>query len=264
MSGERPGEMKIGERLEAARIGASLDLATVEDRTKIRRKYLRALEDERWDDLPSSAYAKGFLRSYAVLLGLDAEAIVDEYRRQVEVEAEPSMHPLGDRVLEGRRRLAPQQGSSRRLWALGALLVLGVGVAVIIVALIAGGDDSEPAPREHTDGGPAEDKAPAGNSRPTHGTVELAFRVRDPVEVCLVGGGGDALIDGQLLSAGDRERFERQSFELRFPAGFEPDQLALKIAGQSRLLPREQGPAAFAITPPRHLVAARRPGEDCP
>lgn len=118
MSGERPGEMKIGERLEAARIGASLDLATVEDRTKIRRKYLRALEDERWDDLPSSAYAKGFLRSYAVLLGLDAEAIVDEYRRQVEVEAEPSMHPLGDRVLEGagdwlRRNRAPAAGSGR-------------------------------------------------------------------------------------------------------------------------------------------------------
>ena len=96
------------------------------------------------------------------------------------------------------------------------------------------------------------------------GTVELAFRVRDPVEVCLVGGGGEALIDGQLLSVDDRERFERKSFELRFPAGFEPDQLALKVAGHSRRLPRVQGPAAFAITPPRHLVAARRPGEDCP
>ena len=44
MSGEFPGEMRIGERLEAARIRASLDLATVEERTKIRQRYLRALE----------------------------------------------------------------------------------------------------------------------------------------------------------------------------------------------------------------------------
>ncbi len=261
MSGERPGEMRIGERLEAARIRASLDLATVEDQTKIRRKYLRALEDERWDELPSSAYAKGFLRSYAELLGLDAEAIVDEYRRQVEVDPEPSMHPLGDRVLEGRRRAgARRQGSSGRLWALGAVLLLG---AAVIVALIVGGDESEPPPREPAEAPQAGDgaaaKAPDGK-----GTVELAFRVRDPVEVCLVGGGGEALIDGQLLSVDDRERFERKSFELRFPAGFEPDQLALKVAGHSRRLPRVQGPAAFAITPPRHLVAARRPGEDCP
>lgn len=265
MSGERPGEMRIGERLEAARIRESLDLATVEERTKIRQRYLRALEDEAWDQLPSSAYAKGFLRSYADLLGLDSEAIVDEYRRQVEVGAEPSMHPLGDRILEGRRRTpSGREGPPTWVWGAVAAVVLG---AVLVAALIVGSDDPDPAGREGADE-PRGDAAAAdgGGGAPAAdaGTIELAFRVRSPVEVCLVGGGGEALIDGQLLGAGDRERFERESFELRFPAGFEPDQIALRVAGEHRTLPRARGPAAFKLTPPDRLKRAARPGMDCP
>jgi len=264
MSGERPGEMRIGERLEAARIRASLDLATVEERTKIRRRYLRALEDEDWEALPSSAYAKGFLRSYAELLGLDSEAIVDEYRRQVEAGAEPSMHPVGDRVLEGRRR-APARAERRRPWAwVGAAFAVVVLGAALVAALVAGGDDDAPAP----DRGDGERGVKAGGGAPRAGaggeTVKLAFRVLSPVQVCLVGGGGEPLIDGQLLGTGDRERFERESFDLRFPSGFDPDAIVLRVAGEHRPLPRTRGPAAFELTPPHHLVAVGRPGTDCP
>jgi len=263
MSGDFPGEMRIGERLEAARIRASLDLATVEERTKIRQRYLRALENEDWESLPSSAYAKGFLRSYADLLGLDSEALVDEYRRQVEGGGEPSMHPLGDRLLESRRH-APsrRERSPAWLWAAVAAVVLGI---VLVVVLVTGGDDSEapPSDRGEADHG-AKARAGGAGGREAGGTVELAFRVLSPVEVCLVGGGGEALIDGQLLGAGDRERFERESFELRFPSGFDPDGIVLRVAGERRNLPRVRGPAAFELTPPHHLTRARRPGVDCP
>ena len=67
-----PGQMQIGEALAAARARAGIELAEAEERTKIRARYLRALENESWDELPSHAYAKGYLRSYAELLGIDA------------------------------------------------------------------------------------------------------------------------------------------------------------------------------------------------
>jgi cytoskeletal protein RodZ len=55
-----------------------LELAEGEPNTHIRAKYLRALEDDRFDILPATVYAKGFLRSYADYLGLDGSRFVDE------------------------------------------------------------------------------------------------------------------------------------------------------------------------------------------
>ena len=258
MSGERPGEMRIGAELAAARERAGLDLATVADRTKIRSRYIEALEDERWDELPSRAYGKGFLRTYAELLGLDAETIVDEYRRQVEAGQELSMHPLGDAVLEERRR-RPQPGggpSIGLLLGLAAAVVLGVA---LVIALVGGGEDDKPA------GTAKKPQRDDHDQVKPEGTVELMLAVKGPVEVCLLGGGGEELIDGQVLAGGDRERFERQQFELRFPKGFEADQLNVKLDGDERRLPKADGPAAYEIVAPRHVaLAAKPPKETCP
>ncbi len=81
---EDRGQMRIGEVLKRSRTRQGIEIRDVEERTKIRTKYLRALESEDWDLLPDPAYAKAFLRTYAQLLGLDADAIGDAYRRQVE------------------------------------------------------------------------------------------------------------------------------------------------------------------------------------
>src|ERR687895_368147 len=104
MASEPGGELRIGNALKEARRRAGLDIRTVEERTKIRTRYLRALESEEWDALPGPAYVKGFLRTYARLLGLDGDALVDEYRRTVE-GPQASPVPLGEGVLETRRRL---------------------------------------------------------------------------------------------------------------------------------------------------------------
>ena len=61
----------IGSTLREARMRAHLDITDFEARTKIRAKYLRALEDEEWSLLPGYTYTKGFLRTYADMLGLD-------------------------------------------------------------------------------------------------------------------------------------------------------------------------------------------------
>ncbi|MEO8092294.1 MAG: helix-turn-helix domain-containing protein [bacterium] len=81
---EDRGQMRIGEALKRSRTAQGIEIREVEERTKIRTKYLRALESESWEALPDPAYAKAFLRTYAQVLGLDADALVGAYRRQVE------------------------------------------------------------------------------------------------------------------------------------------------------------------------------------
>jgi cytoskeletal protein RodZ len=70
---------EIGGTLRDARLRLGLDFVELETRTKIRAKYLRALEDERFDVLPAATYVKGFLRTYAEALQLDGKLFVDEY-----------------------------------------------------------------------------------------------------------------------------------------------------------------------------------------
>src|SRR5205823_2372789 len=70
---------EIGNSLREARLRQSLDFPEIEQATKIRGKYLRALEDEQFELLPAQTYVKGFLRSYAEYLGLDGQLYVDEY-----------------------------------------------------------------------------------------------------------------------------------------------------------------------------------------
>src|SRR5918998_2105745 len=139
MTAPGQGEMRIGEVLKQARARAGLDIRAVEEQTKIRVKYLRALEDEEWDALPSSAYAKGFLRTYAHLLGLDGEALADAYRRQVERgRTDPTF--LGDQVLERRRRLSGEPQGPPWAWIAVGLVVL-VGGALLAIGLL--GDDGD-------------------------------------------------------------------------------------------------------------------------
>ena len=56
-----------------------IEFAQAEQATKIRTKYLRSLEEERFELLPSETYVKGFLRTYADYLGLDGQLYVDEF-----------------------------------------------------------------------------------------------------------------------------------------------------------------------------------------
>ena len=86
---------EIGNSLREARLRRELDFPELEQGTKIRAKYLRALEDETFDQLPAPTYVKGFLRTYADYLGLDGQLYVDEYNVR---------YGSGDEVLERRIR----------------------------------------------------------------------------------------------------------------------------------------------------------------
>jgi cytoskeleton protein RodZ len=112
---------EIGSSLRAARMRRELELSQAERDTRIRVKYLGALEDERFDVLPAPAYAKGFLRTYADYLGLDAQRFVDEYNERFGPEEEPAALPPV-RIRRPLFPLAPLLLAAAVLTASGAVL----------------------------------------------------------------------------------------------------------------------------------------------
>jgi hypothetical protein len=115
------------------------DVSEIEELTKIRAKYLRALENEEWALLPGPTFTKGFLRSYAEALGLDARVLIDEYKRQWEEphELDVAVRPL----ISGEGRDGGGYGSStwwRSRWVGAALLVLVLAVALLLIGPGAG------------------------------------------------------------------------------------------------------------------------------
>jgi hypothetical protein len=123
---------EIGNSLREVRLRKELDFPELEQGTKIRAKYLRALEDENFEVLPAATYVKGFLRTYADYLGLDGQLYVDEYTVR---------YGSGDEVLERRVRgsAPPRQRQRRRRRRLESNVVWFalVGIAVITALVIA-------------------------------------------------------------------------------------------------------------------------------
>jgi len=74
--------LSIGEELRQAREQIGASLADVEQETKIRAKYIAAIEEDDFDALPGKAYVKGFLRVYGRLLGLNEDDLVSQYEEQ--------------------------------------------------------------------------------------------------------------------------------------------------------------------------------------
>ena len=127
--------LEIGSSLREARIRHGVELAQVDADTHIRTRYLKALEDERFDLLPGDAYARGFLRTYADYLGLDAELFVDEYKARFAPPEEPLPQLIQRRRID--LRWFPAPGT------VGALLAVGL---VVVLAWTLGNKSSEPAP----------------------------------------------------------------------------------------------------------------------
>lgn len=72
----------IGAQLRAAREAREISLELAEEETKIRKKYLLALEDDTPEVIPGDVYARGFLRTYANWLGLDGAALLEQYKER--------------------------------------------------------------------------------------------------------------------------------------------------------------------------------------
>ena len=100
----------IGETLRETRMRRRIDMTEVEAATKIRAKYLRALENEEWDLLPGPTFVKTFLRTYAEYLDLDPRLLVEEYRQRYERPTTQDLTPFRGRAGQrGRPRQRPRR-----------------------------------------------------------------------------------------------------------------------------------------------------------
>jgi cytoskeleton protein RodZ len=204
----------IGTTLREARIRARIDISEVEARTKIRAKYLRAIENEEWDLLPGPVYVKSFLRTYGEFLGLDSRQLVDEFKRRYERPSDQELRPIGARRRERERR--PRRPSRRgRLGAVVLVLVVVVVALEVVGSLgnkntpttpgapttAATGTHSTTTTTTHAAAPPPTHRVHHAPPKPT--TVTLKLVPTGAVYVCVEDGAGKRLIDGVTFSAGE-------------------------------------------------------------
>jgi cytoskeleton protein RodZ len=222
---------EIGNSLREARLRQGFELPRVEADTKIRAKYLRALEEERFEVLPGDTYVKGFLRTYAEYLGLDGQLYVDEYNSRFAREEEfPVQSPAA-------RRPRP-----RRVESNFVVVALAGIVAVTILVVVAWkfGSSGEPAdvfpggelagtlPSDST--GPSKSEAPQGSKAKLAKFVLTAARGDCWVRVRAGSAAGELLYQG-TLEQGQSQRFAKwkRLFVELGPAAY----LDAKLNGQS-------------------------------
>lgn len=200
---------EIGNSLREARLRQHLDFPEAEHGTKIRGKYLRALEEERFEVLPSHTYVKGFLRSYADYLGLDGQLYVDEYNSRF-VGGEDDMPMRARRVPAARGRRRERRESNIVLLA---LLAIALVTALVIAAWRYGGSDTQAVPGLSTSTSTRTTTRPAPTPTPVQtvpngkATLELIARTGDSFVVVRRGGA-----DGPVEYSGTIEQGQRQRF----------------------------------------------------
>jgi hypothetical protein len=248
---------EIGETLREARMRAKIDVSEVEARTKIRAKYLRALENEEWGLLPGPTFVRSFLRTYADYLGLDSKLLVEEYRLRHEHPSELDLAPIAPNLARERRasRIRPPRLS--RGWIIG-LSVLAIIALLIVIGSVGGGqsDQGKVATQSTTRKAKAKPRRPAAAPRPT--VARLRLLPIDPVYVCLVDSSGKRLIDGQTLDpSAPPPTFKAKRFSVLFGHGPQ----VMRVNGKTVQIRSSSSPIGFEVTPTsrRELSQARLP-----
>ncbi len=258
----------IGPTLREARIRARIDMSDVETHTKIRAKYLRAIENEEWDLLPGPVYAKSFLRTYGDYLGLDSRMLVEEFKRRYErpTDHEPAA-PIASFPREREREHKPRRPLLPS-WAPIGLALIVIVAALFVVGTVFGGGGSKSnnspaglhagahrpgttAPRR-----PAPAPAPA---KPQ--TVTLQMVPTGPVYVCLVNAHGNKLIDERTFTTGETIPTEGGR-KLLLTLG--NANLQLKVNGHAVPIAQSSTAIRLLITPTgeQHIPASMQP--TCP
>src|SRR5918911_91689 len=116
---------EIGPALREARERRRIGYAQVEADTKIRARYIRALEDEDFGVLPGATYTKGFLRAYAEYLGLDGQLFIDDFNPRLEDEASIYPRPRSRPQRRHRHESNLVMIALATIVALSALVILG-------------------------------------------------------------------------------------------------------------------------------------------
>jgi transcriptional regulator with XRE-family HTH domain len=263
----------IGATLREARMRQRIDISEIESETKIRAKYLRALENEEWDLLPGPTYVKSFLRTYAEALGLDGKLLIEEYKlrheRLSDVEMQPIRPPGASREPRRRRRAGSGRG-----WAV-LIVVAGLITALYFLGNSGGSDGggNDAAVTTPTTSTSTTKKRTSTTRRSSSASRAAARRRRQaaarlvrlrlvptgPVYVCLKRAGGETVVNGRILQAGSRQPTYRSK---RFRLLLGNSEVRLRVNGKTRAVAPTGGILGYEITPPgrmKPLPAANRP-----
>jgi cytoskeletal protein RodZ len=219
---------EIGNSLREARLRQQLEFPEIEQATKIRGKYLRALEDEQFDVLPAQTYVKGFLRSYAEYLGLDGQLYVDEFNSRFVVGEE-------DAAPRPRRRSAPPPSRATQVQSRVVLLTL-LGIAAVTAIVIVAWTWGEPQKKSPIGLGTTPAQTPAVKSPVAANAVRLIVTaVRGNCWLQVHSGAAT----GRILFQGTLERGQRHVFSGRklWITLDRPENLRTILNGHTRILP---------------------------
>ena len=178
---------------------ARIDIGEVESRTKIRAKYLRAMENEEWDLLPGPVYVKSFLRTYGDFLGLDSRLLIDDFKRRYERPSDNEMRPI---AALGRERERAAKGPLIPPWAIIAMVLVVVVVALAILGSNTGKKTTPPTGLHANPVKPHRQHRRHRRSAVVPTTVKLQLVPTGSLYVCLVDGNGKKLIPGNIFTAG--------------------------------------------------------------
>jgi cytoskeleton protein RodZ len=229
-----------------------IDIAEVETATKIRAKYLRALENDEFGLLPGSTFVKTFLRTYAEYLGLDATLLVEEYRVHYEPrgESEPMQH------FASRQRDAPRRSRyASRPPGPGTALVVVVLVVLVLFAVLGitgGSNKSSTSSQSAQKSTPAKKNPkpkpkPAPPPKPTRVTVRVV-PLSGPTYICVDrGAGGKKVFEGIIPAA---RKFRGR--KIRITIGHTPVKLTRN--GKRVKIPPTTGAVYYQLTPNRAKV----------
>jgi hypothetical protein len=245
----------IGQRLREARLRRELDIADAEAYTKIRAKYLRALENDEFGILPDRTLVKTFLRTYSEYLGLDTQLLLEEYRAQHEPRGPGDSQPLAPRRAREPRRRGPLIGPGGA-FAIGIVLLL---ILFLVLGLSGpeedeGGGDGRGKTASTTEERSAEERREARERRERRERREarerrqrraLAVRVvpAGPTYVC-VDDGRRTTFEGTIAQA--RTFRARRGGRLRINLGRTVERLT--VNGRSVRVPDSSAGAGFAFS----------------
>lgn len=121
----------LGDRLKRARVRKKLSVAQVEAETRIRGKFILALESDSWDQIPSEVYGRGYLERYASFLGIDAQEVMAEYERARHRYARTCKEQEVAFAPAGNVRLPKLVLTARSIGVGSILLITGLGISFV-------------------------------------------------------------------------------------------------------------------------------------
>jgi cytoskeletal protein RodZ len=248
---------EIGATLREARMRARIDISEIEAETKIRAKYLRALENEEWDLLPGTTYVKTFLRTYADALGLDSKLLVEEYRLRHERLSGEELLPISPRTAQRARAKRPGPPRFGRGWAVGAVVV-----ALLALLYLLGRDNSNDTSPVVTTTPTTQKKASSKSSKQRQREAaarkrrrEQAAAARRPVRlqlipqgavnVCLIDARGRRLLNSVTLQPGTPTKtYRSKQFRMTLGNGA----IVLRVNGKARDVPEVAAGIGYSVT----------------